>query len=121
MGRPKKNFDWSKLDAILQFHSPLIDAADIVGVSVKTLQRRIREEYDMTFDEYRYQKGSRTRQNLRQIQYDTAKNGNVTMQIWLGKQWLGQSDKKDINMSGEVDIHSKLMELKEKLKFDEPD
>lgn len=31
--------------------------------------------------------------SLRRMQYKAAKNGNPTMQIWLGKQWLGQKDR----------------------------
>lgn len=30
---------------------------------------------------------------LRRLQYKQAENGNATMQIWLGKQWLEQADK----------------------------
>ena len=30
---------------------------------------------------------------LRELQYQSAMRGNTTMLIWLGKQWLGQSDK----------------------------
>jgi hypothetical protein len=29
---------------------------------------------------------------LRRMQFESANKGNVTMQIWLGKQYLGQSD-----------------------------
>ncbi len=32
------------------------------------------------------------KQSLRRLQYANAQAGNVTMQIWLGKNWLGQSD-----------------------------
>jgi hypothetical protein len=31
--------------------------------------------------------------SLRRMQWKSARKGNVTMQIWLGKQLLGQSDK----------------------------
>ena len=31
--------------------------------------------------------------SLRRLQYKSAENGNPTMQIWLGKQWLEQKDK----------------------------
>ena len=34
--------------------------------------------------------------SLRHLQWQSAKGGNVTMQIWLGKQYLGQSDKRHI-------------------------
>jgi DNA-binding transcriptional regulator YiaG len=30
--------------------------------------------------------------SLRREQFKVAQNGNATMQIWLGKQWLGQKD-----------------------------
>ncbi len=30
------------------------------------------------------------------MQWKAAKAGNVTMQIWLGKQLLGQKDKSDV-------------------------
>lgn len=33
------------------------------------------------------------RASLRRHQYKAAENGNATMQIWLGKQWLDQKDK----------------------------
>jgi len=34
---------------------------------------------------------------LRDIQLRSAMNGNVTMQIWLGKQYLNQTDKVNVN------------------------
>ena len=33
---------------------------------------------------------------LRQLMWRTAENGNVTMQIWLSKQYLGMSDKQEV-------------------------
>ena len=38
--------------------------------------------------------------SLRRLQYDSAKKGNVTAQIWLGKQWLNQKDKSETELSG---------------------
>ena len=43
------------------------------------------------------------RASLRRMQYVAAKKGNATMQIWLGKQYLGQKDKQEIEHSGEID------------------
>jgi len=55
--------------------------------------------YGITEETFRYnfydywQKGQEeTRQKLRHAQLQTALNGNPTMLIWLGKQWLNQSD-----------------------------
>jgi len=37
--------------------------------------------------------------SLRRIQYSTAMEGNATMLVWLGKNWLGQTDKLDTTSS----------------------
>lgn len=33
--------------------------------------------------------------SLRRLQFKNAENGNATMQIWLGKQWIDQKDKSE--------------------------
>jgi hypothetical protein len=38
--------------------------------------------------------------SLRRMQFKNAENGNATMQVWLGKQWLDQRDKSDNQFSG---------------------
>ena len=40
---------------------------------------------------------------LRQKQWELAMMGNVQMLIWLGKQYLGQSDKVDNNWENPID------------------
>jgi len=39
-------------------------------------------------------------ESLRRAQFMTALKGNPAMLIWLGKQWLGQKDKQDLELSG---------------------
>jgi len=47
------------------------------------------------------EKGAATgRTSLRQAQFKLALAGNATMQIWLGKQLLGQTDKTDLLSAG---------------------
>ena len=50
----------------------------------------------MGFEDYSRQKKSEGRELLRAKQFENAMNGDKTMQIWLGKQYLGQKDKNDI-------------------------
>jgi hypothetical protein len=38
------------------------------------------------------------------MQFKAAEAGNPTMLIWLGKQYLGQSDKQDLNHEGGLSI-----------------
>lgn len=45
------------------------------------------------------------KQSLRRKQFKAAENGNPTMLVWLGKQYLGQTDKQDITASVTQDIH----------------
>jgi len=44
----------------------------------------------------------RGRASLRSFQFQLAKAGNPTMNIWLGKQYLGQSDRVQQEISGEL-------------------
>lgn len=93
VGRPEKELDWSKLDAVLQFGARLLDCQGILDIGEETIQKKIRAKYNLTFGEYRELRMSTMRAKLLQKQFDVAMQGNVTMLIWLGKQHLGQVDK----------------------------
>ncbi len=80
--------DWAQIG----FRWP--DIAVELEISARTL-RRYRATNPLI--DPAYQKGlARMRRSLRSKQYDLAMKGNVTMLIWLGKNELGQSDKKDL-------------------------
>lgn len=95
-GRPQTKFNWEVLNAILQYGATLLDSSEILGVSEDTIQRAIKKEHGITFSEYRNKKMGRVRIKLLQKQIDVAMNGSVPLLIWLGKQYLGQSDKQEI-------------------------
>ena len=86
-GRPKIKLDY---EAIEKMAGMMITQEEIAGYfdcNVRTLQR------DKEFCRV-YKKGlDKGRMSLRRQQFKSAENGNVTMQIWLGKQYLGQTDK----------------------------
>lgn len=44
---------------------------------------------------------ARLRQSLRRAQIKSALSGNASMLIWLGKQYLGQRDTRDLNLEAE--------------------
>ena len=102
IGRPRKEIDWQQIDDLAGLHCT---AGEIHGylkavgvdVSYDTLDRRCEEEYGCSFAEKIKQKqNALAKPRLRQLQWASAEKGNVTMQIWLGKQYLGQSDKLDM-------------------------
>ena len=101
-GRPIKEIDWKLLDSVLQFGAKLMDCSDILEASDDTIQKRIREQFGITFSEYRERRMSKMRMRLLQKQYDVAMQGNVALLIWLGKQHLGQTDKQEINQKTEI-------------------
>lgn len=75
-----------------------------------TLNARIREHYgeDECFSTIYDKKRCGGKIAVRRKQFQVAESGNVSMLIWLGKQWLGQTDKQEIEQK--VDLkHERLL------------
>ena len=97
-GRPKKDIDFGKVRELSKILCTEDEIAAILGVSVDTLRRR-GEDYQRAREEGM----AEGRKSLRRAQYENAMLGNPTMQIWLGKQILGQREPKtEIQHSGEI-------------------
>jgi AT hook motif len=85
-GRPRKHVDLDMVERLAAIQCTHVEIASTLGVSVDTLTR------DRRFAEI-YKRGAESgRKSLRRMQFESALKGNVTMMIWLGKQYLGQSD-----------------------------
>ena len=102
MGRPKIDIDYEALDKMLGIQCTAEECACVFGISSDTLVTRIKEDHHMTFSEYFKLKRGAGKVSLRRKQYEMSKK-NPTMAIWLGKQWLNQSDKRDIKHTGDSD------------------
>jgi hypothetical protein len=83
------------LKNIMRMKPRLEDVAIIVGCSGKTVERFIREHFDMTFKEFRDLHMAHTRNSLVQKTIDLALSGNVTALIFALKNLCGWSDKYD--------------------------
>jgi len=96
MGAPKKDFDWEQFDKLCAFPDIILqtEIADLMKVSLDTCARHVRETHNVTFAEYRQQKQAGFRKRLLEAQMSSAFKGNVTMQIWLGKNYLQQREPK---------------------------
>jgi len=95
-GRPLAEIDWEKVDNMCGIRSTGEEIAGVLGIGYSTLVRAIRREFDMTFDEYYTLKSQNGKVSIRRKQYQTAMNGNPYMLKWLGVNWLGQSDKQEV-------------------------
>lgn len=95
MGRPVIEIDWEQVEKMAHIQCTQKEICNILGISEDTILRRCQEKYGITFAEYLDQKSAGGKMSLRRKQYTTAMAGNVTMLIWLGKQYLAQKDKLD--------------------------
>ena len=95
MGRPKIKLDYELIKKLSYIQCTQLEIASVLDVAINTLRK------DNDFLPI-YKKGQEEgKMSLRRLQWKSADKGNVTMQIWLGKQYLGQKDKKEI--SGDED------------------
>jgi hypothetical protein len=112
-GRKKVEIDWKKVDRSLIAGSNGVQVAAMLGVHPDTLYNKCKEVKKMDFSAYQQQKRQEGNDILLGLQYELAKKGDRGMLIWLGKNRLDQSDKKEIkqentgsliniNMTGEV-------------------
>ena len=93
MGRPKAEIDFKKVDDYLQAQCTGSSIAGLLGVHPDTLYKAIEEKYNMAFSAYSQQKRNEGRELLKKSLWDNATvKGNVVMQIWLSKQYLGFSE-----------------------------
>lgn len=87
-GRPKKDINYDLVESLAGIFCTQEEIANIIGVSLRTLQR------DERFGVIYKQSMESAKSSLRRFQFKSAQNGSVPMQIWLGKQYLGQEEKK---------------------------
>lgn len=84
MARPKADIDPKIVQELASEGAKVVEIADHFGVDRDTISGRFSAELT---------KGkAKLKQSLRMAQISAAKQGNSTMLVWLGKQYLGQSD-----------------------------
>jgi hypothetical protein len=98
-GAPVKEIDVKNAERLALIQCTDVEMALCLGVSVDTLARR--KQQDPEFAETIERGRANGKMSLRRVQWQSAQAGNATMQIWLGKQILGQRDKHEF--SGDPD------------------
>lgn len=87
-GRPLKEIDHKMIDKLASIGCTGDEIAAVLGCCRDTLYARFSDSL---------KKGqNKAKATLRRMQWQSAVSGNVTMQIWLGKNMLGQSSKHEI-------------------------
>lgn len=87
-GRPRKKIDKAQVKKLASYNLSVAEIGAVLGCSADTLQRR----YAAPMAEGRLLGNF----SLKRKQMEMALAGNPTMLVWLGKQNLGQSDKREM-------------------------
>ncbi len=91
LGRPPIEFNYEKVGELAALQGTYAEIAAGLGCSEDTITRRMQN--DEKFAEAIKRARADGRISLRRAQWENAESGNATMQIWLGKQWLNQTDR----------------------------
>ena len=89
-GRPRIKIDYAACEKLARIMCTQSEIAEVLGVSLSTL------EHDKEFLRIHKKGIEAGKASLRRMQWKSAEGGNVTSQIWLGKQYLGQRDKQEL-------------------------
>lgn len=91
-GRPRVAIDWGEFEKLCLIQATKEEIASWFKIGGATLSRAVKRQYHTSFEEIYKKHSVGGRLSLRRAQFQSATGGNVTMQIWLGKQMLNQRD-----------------------------
>lgn len=92
IGRPRKSINWTKIDLLCKIQCTEEEIASVMECSIKTLQRSCSSKHGIPFVQYMRQKGDGGKSSLRRAQFKKAFRGDPALLIWLGKQYLEQTE-----------------------------
>lgn len=102
-GRPRKEIDQNHFENLCGLQCTKEDICDFFGVTDKTIDAWCKRTYKDSFSVVFKQKRGKGKCSLRRYQFALAQK-NANMAIWLGKQYLGQSDTPEQQQDSEVQI-----------------
>lgn len=92
MARPRKEIDQKQFESLCALQCTGEEILDFFNVTDRTLNAWCKRTYGAGFSEIFRQKRGKGKISLRRHQMRLGEK-NATMAIWLGKQYLGQTDK----------------------------
>ena len=115
-GRPLTEIDKKQFEGCCKILCTKNEICDIFSIDEKTLTAWCEREYGMGFSDVYKKFSADGKKSLRRYQFEQAEK-SASMAIWLGKQWLGQTDEVKID-NGNNELLGALTELARK-KMDE--
>lgn len=102
-GRPKIEIDQRQFEELCKIQCTASEICSVLGVTDKTLYSWCKRTYKKPFSVVFREKREGGFASLRRTQFALAQE-NAAMAIFLGKNYLGQTDKKEVNMSADASI-----------------
>ena len=94
MSAPRKELDKEIFENLCSVLCTVDEICQIFSISKQLLFRWVKRTYDASFSTIYNAHAGKGKSSLRRMQLKLAQN-NAQMAIWLGKQWLGQVDRKE--------------------------
>lgn len=113
-GRPRKEIDKTDFESLLSIQCTLEEVTaffdhKLDGCSEDTIERWCKRTYKKNFADVSAEKRNLGKISLRRAQFELAKK-SAAMSIFLGKNYLGQTDKQELTMQSNDDETVKEME-----------
>lgn len=110
-GRPPKDIDKAQFEKLCEIQCTEEEICAVLNVEESTLIRWCKRVYNKSFAKVFAEKRKGGRASLRRKQWNLA-DTNATMAIWLGKQYLDQSDKVEDKADDKLDITVKVVDCR---------
>ena len=92
MARPRKEIDMTQFEKLCALQCTMSEICSFFEITDKTLNKLCQDHYGESFSVVYKSKSEMGKISLRRYQFRLAEH-NVSMAIFLGKQWLGQTEK----------------------------
>ena len=106
-GRPRKEVDLALVEDLARIGCTDEDISEIARIHPSNFYRRKKKEEE--FCEALKKGRANMRMSLRRAQFRVAEEGNPTLLIWLGKQFLGQTDRLDVSIVSDESIRAEIL------------
>lgn len=103
-GRPFKPIDQEQFESLCRLHVTKAEMEDFFGVNERTITNWCERTYGVGYYEAYKRFQSEGKISLRRWQWKKAEKLNVPMLIWLGKQYLEQKDKAEVDATALLEV-----------------
>lgn len=93
VGRPEKKVNWEQFDRLASYQCTQEEIAAEMGIDLDTIANHCLKDFGINFSEFWQQKKRLGRVKIRKVQLTLAEQGSAAAAIWLGKQYLNQTDR----------------------------